>query len=729
MAEQFEFDDNLYLNDNTGISVGFRSDLAIAPLRSMLEELFAKQVESNRRYLNEQEQKHKNETNKNAKQAHDDAVMLIDRAKYAETQRVKLSSHMENISKEMRNIGQKYQAFGKNFIFNMMKIVNKSFESTVDVVNTFRDIESSGVMVKSGFDSLWESANLAGVQLNDFGKYLGKISPTIAKLNANMQDGVKLFGESMNKISDAYGLTHDEQVAAFESTMEKLMPSQIRQMKEEELAQRVDETARNMKLLSLATGKSVENIKAENDAKSKTLRRQAYARSNPNADMFFKALNLSDEEVDYLLSGGVAITPDIVMKMANDQFYGAVMPELMRLSQSGGINDFGTIQSVMKKYAPLAQARESDVMKSGMNTALYSASTMSKLFETGVYSSFAGQGAQNLVGAPTFEEFQKLQDINNNVLQAAQKANEDHNKYVNDKLDAISGNTESMATFLKTYGLSQKALDLGWDTLNRLTKGTWIEGMPTQLLAGGISLFGPQIATGMASAITTGILSGFGSLLSPLITLVGGIAAKIGVGPSILGKASGLMMKGAKNLGLGGLLYASMDIGNMIGQYISETNPEAAKKFGEYMIDYVPWFAKLSAGASAIADGVSNGLTLGETTQLVNDRIDNINNKKQELDNRQQEIPSHKSEQQTEIKSQPEIKLQESSEINNNMTVDDIVANTMQKYVPSKSEEVTKILYEMKEELTKMTQIYKQERIDRKTTPSKQTIDNTLYAY
>lgn len=724
MAEQFEFDDNLYLNDNTGISVGFRSDLAIAPLRSMLEELFAKQVESNRRYLNEQEQKHKNETNKNVKQAHDDAVMLIDRAKYAETQRVKLSSHMENISKEMRNIGQKYQAFGKNFIFNMMKIVNKSFESTVDVVNTFRDIESSGVMVKSGFDSLWESANLAGVQLNDFGKYLGKISPTIAKLNANMQDGVKLFGESMNKISDAYGLTHDEQVAAFESTMEKLMPSQIRQMKEEELAQRVDETARNMKLLSLATGKSVENIKAENDAKSKTLRRQAYARSNPNADMFFKALNLSDEEVDYLLSGGVAITPDIVMKMANDQFYGAVMPELMRLSQSGGINDFGTIQSVMKKYAPLAQARESDVMKSGMNTALYSASTMSKLFETGVYSSFAGQGAQNLVGAPTFEEFQKLQDINNNVLQAAQKANEDHNKYVNDKLDAISGNTESMAALLKTYGLSQKALDLGWDTLNRLTKGTWIEGMPTQLLAGGISLFGPQIATGMASAITTGILSGFGSLLSPLITLVGGIAAKIGVGPSILSKAASAAGIVMKSLGVGTLLASATEGGNILGDLLIDMFPNEMKKTGGAMIETMPWLAKGFSAVSTISKSVWNGMTVKEAGEQITENWKKIDEYNQNKNNSQQVSTTN-----TPINTYIENKTPDSSELATTDYAEEMIKNTMQKYVPSTSEEVTKILYDMKEVLTEMTQIYKQERMDRKTTPSKQTIDNTLYAY
>lgn len=724
MAEQFEFDDNLYLNDNTGISVGFRSDLAIAPLRSMLEELFAKQVESNRRYLNEQEQKHKNETNKNVKQAHDDAVMLIDRAKYAETQRVKLSSHMENISKEMRNIGQKYQAFGKNFIFNMMKIVNKSFESTVDVVNTFRDIESSGVMVKSGFDSLWESANLAGVQLNDFGKYLGKISPTIAKLNANMQDGVKLFGESMNKISDAYGLTHDEQVAAFESTMEKLMPSQIRQMKEEELAQRVDETARNMKLLSLATGKSVENIKAENDAKSKTLRRQAYARSNPNADMFFKALNLSDEEVDYLLSGGVAITPDIVMKMANDQFYGAVMPELMRLSQSGGINDFGTIQSVMKKYAPLAQARESDVMKSGMNTALYSASTMSKLFETGVYSSFAGQGAQNLVGAPTFEEFQKLQDINNNVLQAAQKANEDHNKYVNDKLDAISGNTESMVALLKTYGLSQKALDLGWDTLNRLTKGTWIEGMPTQLLAGGISLFGPQIATGMASAITTGILSGFGSLLSPLITLVGGIASKIGVSSSILGKAASAAGIVMKSLGVGTLLASATEGGNILGDLLIDMFPNEMKKTGGAMIETMPWLAKGVSAVSTISKSAWNGMTVKETGEQITENWKKIDEYNQNKNNSQQVSTTN-----TPINTYIENKTPDSSELATTDYTEEMIKNTMQKYVPSTSEEVTKILYDMKEVLTEMTQIYKQERIDRKTTPSKQTIDNTSYAY
>ena len=155
-----------------------------------------------------------------------------------------------------------------------------------------------------------------------------------------------------------------------------------------------------------------------------------------------------------------------------------------------------------------------------------------------------------------------------------------------------------------------------------------MEGIPTQLLAGGISLFGPQIATGMASAITKGILSGFGSLLSPLITLVGGIASKIGVSSSILGKAASAVGIVMKSLGVGAILASATEGGNILGDLLIDMFPNEMKKTGGTMIETMPWLAKGFSAVSTISKSAWNGMTVKETGEQITEnwkKIDEYN--------------------------------------------------------------------------------------------------------
>ena len=48
MSEIMEISDNFILNDNAGISVGFKTEEAIKPFRALLEDLFSKQVFHNK---------------------------------------------------------------------------------------------------------------------------------------------------------------------------------------------------------------------------------------------------------------------------------------------------------------------------------------------------------------------------------------------------------------------------------------------------------------------------------------------------------------------------------------------------------------------------------------------------------------------------------------------------------------------------------------------------------
>lgn len=491
-----ELNDTLILNDNSGIAVGFKSEDAIKPLKDIMTELSVRQIKNDTDWAAKQ----LNEVKKSGRIQ--EAIAASGKAnveivKKSLSENEKTNRHLEELNNEVKQNYRNISAYLKTFLNVATKAVDNYMKNSVELANIFRDLESGGVFVKEGFDSLGQTAYTLGMTYEELAGHLKKVSPLIARLNNSLGNGVKTFENSMKKISDAYNLTHDEQVAVFEKAMENLNPSQLRQMGEQQLIARIDETAKQMKLLSLATGKSVENIQAETSARDKSLRIQAYQRSNPSAYNALKALGLDDDMVDYIASGGTRVNSKIAMQMANDPLRQAVYPELIRLARAGQLN-LNTLGQLQARYGHLAQYKTDLALSSAQNQAQYAASAASPLYEYGVMDDSFGANFNNINTEQVRKEYESaMRQSSNAMLSSAQDYRENINRYETGKMSLSTGGTTGMNNafnvFSKGYSLGGWALNGVNNTLTRLGLSGTTSAILSNALGGTVSSIGSYI--------------------------------------------------------------------------------------------------------------------------------------------------------------------------------------------------------------------------------------------
>ena len=87
-----------------------------------------------------------------------------------------------------------------SFLKNLSKAGADYMKETALVSRAILDLEDSGVFLKGGIDSLGKSAAELGLTYNEMVSQLKKSSPLIAKMNAQMGDGLKIFTNTINVI-------------------------------------------------------------------------------------------------------------------------------------------------------------------------------------------------------------------------------------------------------------------------------------------------------------------------------------------------------------------------------------------------------------------------------------------------------------------------------------------------------------------------------------------------
>ena len=446
------------------LSVGFQSVEQIKPLGDLIRLVFK---DSFLKTHQELENINKNQT----KALRDGSKISEDQKKALEKLHKSSKETVEklhSISQENKKGLETFISIGKTTANLFAKALSKNVKEVVDLSNTFRDIESAGVYVEDGFQSLFDTARNTGMSMSELAGHLKSSAPLIAKLNNSVGNGVNIFKESLSKISNEYNLTRSEEVAAFSATLEHLTPSQLKQMKEEDLIKRVDETARQLKLLSLATGKTVEQIKEEQNIKAQTMRAQVFQRTNKDAYNMLQQLGLdSTEMIDYIASGGTRITPEIAMQLAGDELLRTVLPKIIQLQRSGNLN-VDTVGQLQNQYGYLADRRMAQTSSNVNNQALYAAMSASPLYE---------QYAANDAFANTFSSmnFGKLQSSMANPSEGRKSSNELLTK--SEQLSQTVNNINTSLLELKTGGVEGMKL-----TINQLNNvGDAAEGLVERL--------------------------------------------------------------------------------------------------------------------------------------------------------------------------------------------------------------------------------------------------------
>lgn len=467
---------------NDAISVGFAGATSIRPIKDLFEPLILKIVGEIKKESEAEEKRHK-ETKKSEAKRKDDL----------ERQNKEINKQLQELvndtkaSKELLKEAQKtkdetdekrkksFEAKVFSFLKNLSKAGADYMKETALVSRAILDLEDSGVFLKGGIDSLGKSAAELGLTYNEMVSQLKKSSPLIAKMNAQMGDGLKIFTNTIKNIDDKYNLSRSDQISVFESVMDKIAPSQLKEMSEQQLAMEVDKAAKQMKLLSVATGKTVENLKQEQDIKNKQKRVQAYSRTHKESYKMLTSLGFDEDMIDYIASGGINTNAKILMQQMNSPAMQRMLPKIMQMANTNRLNvsSMGELINQNKAYIG-AKTRYADRMS--FDKGAYGAASVSDLFQASQFDNWFDESMSSF--NPNAENFYNNRADNEAYLDA-REATRLKNAWDTEYIRALSGGPggiEFLANWQSTaYGTGAEALgainDKNADLQKNMSKG------------------------------------------------------------------------------------------------------------------------------------------------------------------------------------------------------------------------------------------------------------------
>lgn len=397
----------LPLVNNSAISVGFASVEALLPLRNMLVQLFDKEDKDLKKIETSIQESDKNENKRHKESLKNDNTLS---EKYIKNYNVGTDKVLKGL-KENKDAFEKAQSYIVKGLKDAWNIFNSQLDSALGDMKVYTDLEHSGVLLKDGFDSLAKSAYELGITHEELAQRLSKMSPIIAKLNGSMGNGVKIFENSTKDLMKDYQMSMDDVQSVFESFIDSKTPIQLMSMSQEQLRIEVDKQAKSMKALSLATGKSIELIKQENDWKNRSLRVQAWKSTHEDAAKALQQAGMgTDEWIDYFASGGSRISTNVLMDMAGSQFVSALAKNNMNGIFNGSLNA-DSLADFIKKNQSLMLKDQQKIDVNSRNT-----SSMAAMAASDTYQHIS-------VGAlPYLKAASDLLSFNNNNMTSEQEA-------------------------------------------------------------------------------------------------------------------------------------------------------------------------------------------------------------------------------------------------------------------------------------------------------------------
>lgn len=446
-------DDRLLIDDNTSIAVGFRDEKSVKAIEDIILKVFKKREyerqKNNKDIINQMEKQEK------AAQKRHEENQKNDKSANVENQLKKLNAEEKSRTKII-------EAYLKTFIGVVSQAYSKSLKSSITLAETFRKIDQSGVTVVGGMDAVTKSAYNLGMSYDEITANLSKLSPVIAKLNGTMGNGLQAYDKALSNIPKSLSLSHEEQNAIFEATMNGITASQLKSINsQEELNKRVVDTAKEMKLLKIVTGKSIEALKEENNARMQEARfKQFEARFGSDTMATLKSVFKNDNAIEWLLTGGTAHAGEMATLMANSPGLQKALPEIMQLVQSGNLTTESMIGVIEKHKGQLTQkgamARNFAGHAGHMAAAGLSSSYQNIAFNTDIEDSMLSllTNPQEIMNSESYKQSQEM--LNN-----AQRYKEGWNKWDVAWTDAQAGRTEGAS---KLLGMSGKVVNMGADT-------------------------------------------------------------------------------------------------------------------------------------------------------------------------------------------------------------------------------------------------------------------------
>jgi hypothetical protein len=424
---------------------------------------------------------------------------LGDNVKKTKDKFKKFQDTLETVTEDIKNTIQDTSKETESILLKFGDIALKTAKAQIQAgmkfVDVHRKLESSGVSVAQGFKGLLNISRETGMGLQDISRLYTSSSKVIAKFNTATGKGVQTFTKLINGIDDNLVYTWDERNSLLQSFMEGRSALE-QNFESPEFQKAFNKYTENMKLLSIATGKTVDNLVQEQKLKGNHLVKQTFEATYGSQGKALAKLGLSEELEAYIISGGVKNVKEATLAMANSPVMKNILTSL--LSRGATNLDDEYVQNLMEsmgKYANAERMRlSSNVRNGGMATAGYMSDEFARM-------NFNPYGLQT---AETARNVSRARD------QMASKDNQQQQRILDaQRVQRKYSRMQTEYEYLKAGGddgwtAAMKVNTLALDGLNATLK--WTNGLIGGSAINGIagSVFGQNIETITKGAVNAG---------------------------------------------------------------------------------------------------------------------------------------------------------------------------------------------------------------------------------
>lgn len=334
----------------SSLSVGFYDDAAISKLKTAIREALSKNVET---------------SEKNSEKSNEKLDLLAKILNDSEAYNEDLLYRLKLISQNVDDLNKKNlnNWFGlRNYYTNVIRsfpIISFGLETLIGLgksylnlqmqsLNYMREFVNAGVFYADSYSDISKFASDIGISSDTLVKALVQNSSTVARLEGLTGNGAvsltKLF-KAVKETGDSLGMNFstsvkiaDEMVKNSGITILETGNSFERLISQTEIYQK------HLQKLSYATGKTVENIMAENKIREDKMTMELWA-SDPTNKMFYdvlKQLGIDDSVIQTFAQGGIPTEDFLKMYATSDvsrEFLGKIMDIYNNLGSYNGESD------------------------------------------------------------------------------------------------------------------------------------------------------------------------------------------------------------------------------------------------------------------------------------------------------------------------------------------------------------------------------------------------------
>ena len=540
------------LTEQGFVSVGFVGETGLRPLQALLNSVLGKKSNLGKTINAMEDLTEATEETTDA--LGQMSFALGDTVKKTKDKFKKFQDTLETVTEDIKNTIQDTSKETESILLKFGDIALKTAKAQIQAgmkfVDVHRQLESSGVSVAQGFKGLLNISRETGMGLQDISRLYTSSSKVIAKFNTATGKGVQTFTKLINGIDDNLVYTWDERNSLLQSFMEGRSALE-QNFESPEFQKAFNKYTENMKLLSIATGKTVDNLVQEQKLKGNHLVKQTFEATYGSQGKALAKLGLSEELEAYIISGGVKNVKEATLAMANSPVMKNILTSL--LSRGATNLDDEYVQNLMESMGKYANAERMRLSSNARNGGMTTAGYMSDEFARMNFNPYGLQTAE------TARNVSRARD------QMASKDNQQQQRILDaQKVQRKYSRMQTEYEYLKAGGddgwtAAMKINTLALDGLNATLK--WTNGLIVGNAINGIagSVFGQNIET-----ITKGLVNGGTNYYSSRISGQGfkGATSNILKDSKSAAKAGWKKMggfKGANVLGAGLEAYVAYD--------------------------------------------------------------------------------------------------------------------------------------------------------------------------